>query len=241
MNATASALRELHRIHRQLRDLNDRRDRGPKQIKASEVTVAHQQAEIDRVEAAAKAARLTVDQKQLQLRSNEDKIAALQGKLNTCKTNREFQALKEQIAADTMANSVLEDEILEAMQKIDDHSPLVEQANAVLAEGQAEFAKISEEVAAQLKTIDADINRATAELAEAESALPADFREAYIRSVRSRGSDAMAEVDGEFCGGCFQQLTPNALNELLMQRVVICGGCGRFLYIPEDRTPGTDA
>ena len=53
------------------------------------------------------------------LRSGEGKILELETKLNQSSTNREYQALKDQIAADNMANSVLADEILEAMERVD--------------------------------------------------------------------------------------------------------------------------
>ena len=48
----------------------------------------------------------------------------------------------------------------------------------------------------------------------------------------------MAPLDGENCGGCYQRLTTNMVSELLMARVVICQGCGRMLYPPEDRSMG---
>ncbi len=37
-----------------------------------------------------------------------------------------------------------------------------------------------------------DVQRLEGELKEAEKALPADFRDAYQRIVKSKGSDAMA-------------------------------------------------
>ena len=48
----------------------------------------------------------------------------------------------------------------------------------------------------------------------------------------------MAEVQGEFCGGCYQQLTPNNMAELSMAVAIFCRNCGRLIYLPEDRTPG---
>jgi predicted nucleic acid-binding Zn-ribbon protein len=48
----------------------------------------------------------------------------------------------------------------------------------------------------------------------------------------------MAQVEGESCGGCYQNLTTNMINDLLMSRVVFCKVCGRLLYLPEDRSPG---
>ncbi len=75
-------------------------------------------------------------------------------------------------------------------------------------------------------------------MAAAESDLPADFRDAYDRVVNSKHDDAMAEVQGEFCGGCFKQLTPNIMAELAMARAIFCKNCGRLIYLPEDRSPG---
>ena len=51
----------------------------------------------------------------------------------------------------------------------------------------------------------------------------------------------MAEVEGGSCGGCYQQLTSNMVNEINMGRVVLCKSCGRVLYLPEDTRPGKKA
>ena len=83
-----------------------------------------------------------------------------------------------------------------------------------------------------------DIKRLEGELREAETALPGDFREVYQRVVKAKGPDAMAAVEGGSCGGCYQQLTINIVNEINMGRVVLCKSCGRVLYLPEDKRPG---
>jgi hypothetical protein len=46
---------------------------------------------------------LEADRKQLQQREREAKIYEWQGKLNAATNNREYQTIKEQIAADTEA------------------------------------------------------------------------------------------------------------------------------------------
>ena len=76
---------------------------------------------------------MAADQKQLQLKAGEEKIKDLKRKLNAAASNREYQILKEQIAADEMANSVLEDEILEALEKIDQFQAKIAEAEAALA------------------------------------------------------------------------------------------------------------
>ena len=96
---TAATLRTLHRMHRQLADLQEQLAAGPRQVAAR--TKRLQAAEGGKASAqdAVKQARLAADQKQLQLKSAEAKILELEGKLNACKTNREYQTLRDQIAA----------------------------------------------------------------------------------------------------------------------------------------------
>jgi predicted nucleic acid-binding Zn-ribbon protein len=239
MTVSASALRELHRIHRQLSDLRERRERGPKQIKAREGNLARLAEELTKLQAEHKAARVRSDQKQLLLKSGEEKIEGLKVKLNAAASNREYQALKDQIAADQMAGSVLADEILEAMEKIDELAAHIAEHQKKMDAAKGELAKAQQVVRDQAADLDSELKRLEAELREAESGLPVDFRETYQRLVKSKGEDAMAEAQGEFCGGCYQQLTPNNLSELHMSLAIFCRNCGRLVYRPEDRSAGS--
>jgi predicted nucleic acid-binding Zn-ribbon protein len=237
MTFTAAALRELHRIHRQLTDLRERLDRGPKQIKARTAHVAAAEDQLAKTQAESKAARVAIDQKQLLLRSGETKIFELKNKLNACNTNREYQALRDQIMADEMANSVLSDEILEAMERSDEFKRTIGEAEQQVSKAKEELVKVQQTVRAQEETLLGDVTRLEKELREAETALPDDLRETYQRIVKAHGEDAMAQVEGESCGGCHKQLTPNVMSQLTMGSVVFCKACGRMLYLPEDRIP----
>ena len=228
-------LHELHRIHRQLTDLRERNDRGPRQIKARQLAVTAADEKLTKVQADQKAARMAIDQKQLTLKTNESRINDLQVKLNACTTNREFQALKDQIAADKMAKSVLEDEILEAMEKLGEFKVALAQSDEQIKKAKEELAKTQQAVKDQEQLIVNDIQRLEAELAQAESGLDPDFLVVYRRVVAAKGEDAMAQVDGEFCGGCNHQLTANNVSELRMNRALFCKNFGRLIYLPADR------
>ena len=238
MSVSASALRELHRIHKQLGDLRERKDRGPKQIKARETNLVRLTDELTRLQGEHKAARVRSDQKQLLLRSGEQKVEDLKVKLNQAASNREYQALKDQIAADQMAGSVLADEILEAMEKIDELAAHLAEHQTKIEAAKAELAKAEQGVRDQVDQLNSEIKRLEEELRQAESVLPPEFLETYQRLVKGKGEDAMAEVQGDFCGGCYQQLTPNNLSELHMSRAIACRNCGRLIYLPESRTSG---
>jgi len=238
MSVTASALRELHRIHQQLTDLRERLDRGPKQIKARQANVAQAEERLAKAQAELKASRVAADQKQLLLKSSEAKIIDLKAKLNAASSNREYQALKDQIAADQMAGSVLSDEILEALEKIDEQRKSIGQFEEQVVKAKEELTKVQNTIREHESSLKTDVARLETDLKEAEKGLPADFRQSYDRIVKARGEDALAKVEGDVCGGCYYQLTANQVSELTMSRAIFCKSCGRLLYLPEDRTPG---
>lgn len=236
-NVATEVLRTLHRIHRQLGDLKDRLARGPRLILAHEAHVQRVEKELGEVTVKATALRVATDEKQLQLSTSEASIEKRQLQLRAASSNTEYQALRDQIAATKAANEVLEIEILEAMEKLDVVAERVAQSKAELAAAKRDLEKVRQEVETQKPVIEADVRRLEAELAECESALPGEFREQYNRVVRSRGQDALAAIEGEYCGGCNQHVPVNLINQLMLARPAACRSCGRLLYLPEDTSP----
>ena len=230
-------LRTLHRIHRQLADLTDQLAAGPrtvavrtKQVEAADAKKAAAQDDV-------KKAKVAADQKQLHLKTAEAKIRDLEGKLNACKTNREYQTLTEQIAADRMATKVLEDEILEALERIDALKPTVPAAESEGAALRKLLDEAKARVAAETGRLEGEVARVRAELETVERDLPDDVRDKYLRIVKQKGADGMAPLDGQSCGGCFQQITGNMVSDLMLGKVAICRSCGRLLYVPESSRP----
>ena len=233
MTATADILRTLHRIHRQLSDLRERLNRGPRKVKAHRAGVAQLESQLAETREKSTAARMASDNKQLQLKTGESKIVDLRTKLNVCSSNREYQALLEQIAADEMTNSVLEDEILEGLEKIELLQVSVSDAQAAVAKGRDELAKNEAKVRDESAQIHSEIARLETELTESETQLPSDFLTDYRRVVQKKGEEAMAAVEDGHCVGCYQKITPNMQSHLMMAQVVCCTACGRMLYLAE--------
>jgi len=232
----SGTLRTLHRLHRQLADLAEQLAAGPRAVATRTRQV--QTAEAKRAAAAdeVKKAKLATDQKQLQLKSAEARLTDLEGKLNACKTNREYQTLRDQIAADRMATKVLEDEILEALERIDALKPAVPAAEAEIEAARKLLAEAEARVTAETGRLEAEVARVRAELQAVEKELADDVREKYDRVVKQKAADGMAAVDGQTCGGCYQQLTGNMLSDVLLGRIITCRSCGRLLYLPESST-----
>jgi hypothetical protein len=233
MSVTAAALRELHRIHQQLADLRDRVERGPKQIRAHDANVTNFKARLEESRTRVQQTQMAIDRKQLDLKAGEQKIVDLKVKLNAASTNKEYQTLMEQIAAAEMAGSVLADEILEALEKMDTLTAAVKEAESMVAAGSQELEKTRKAVGESAASTRAEIARLEEQLSQAEAALPGGFKSDYRRIVRGKGAQGLAAVEDGVCGGCEQQITLNMQNELMLSRPVFCKSCGCLLYLSE--------
>ncbi|NOZ41124.1 MAG: phospholipase [Planctomycetes bacterium] len=233
MAVTTAVLRELHRIHVQLSDLRDRLARGPRQVQVHTNNVAQQQSTLKAAQLSVKQTKMAADKKQLDLKTSENKIDDLKAKLNGCSSNKEYQMFLEQIAATEMTNSVLSDEILEAMEKTDQLEVVVNEAKTNVEAATAELAKCQKKVTAEAVVIRTDIERLEGELTAAEKELPIELKNDYQRIIRSKGSEGMSEVEGQVCLGCGKQITLNMLNELLLSKPTFCKSCGCLLYMSE--------
>lgn len=230
MSISASVLQTLHRIHRQKSDLTGQLERGPKQIQAAKTKIDIAKKALEDIRDKQKNLRMDADRRQLQLREREARIATLEGRMNAAKENREYQTLKEQIAADKQANNVLSDEILELLEQVDVVHAQIEPATQRIKAAEAEAAEVEKRTKERMASVEADLQRVTGELANVETQLDGEFKKDYDRLVSLKGEDGIAETEGNCCGGCYQMLTPQLLDRLANHASVVCPTCGRLLY-----------
>lgn len=234
MDQPGMQLKGLHRIHLALRDVQAQIDRGPKQSTAKKQLIQKRQSELEAAKDRLKQARLLADQKNLQLKTQEARIADYQAKQNTAASNREYDIIKGQIAADSMSKSVLEDEIFETLEQIDKcQSEIREREQDVIA-AQAELARHEAEYAAEKTGFEAKKAALLQELSNAESCLPADIIPAYRRQLQAHGADALAPIENRSCSSCYLQLTQQLFVEIRGGKPLFCRSCGRLMYIDPD-------
>lgn len=230
----AALLRTLHRIHRQRADLSGQIGRGPRQIAAGESLVGQAQQRRDAAAETLRRARMSADEKQLQLQSREAHVQGLKAKLNTAASNREYSLLRDQIAADQQANSVQSDEILETLERIDTLQAELAEAERELEREQQEHAQRTAEIDARMQLLREELGRVDEELTRTEAQIPATILRDYRRMVEAKGEDALAPVEGDSCGGCYQTLTTQVMSQLRLSQLIHCPSCNAFLYLPED-------
>ncbi len=215
---------------RQLTDIEDRMRRGPIQIRLVKTTEKGFADALDEKKKELLTAQKDARSKQAQLDDREHKLEDLRGKLNSADSNKEYQLLKDRIAADEQANSVQADEIFETLEKIDVLEEELRQATENLEKAKSETAGIEKKVAEELVVLENDDKLVREELDSALKGLHPDLRVPYERNIKSLGEDTFASTDTKTCGNCNLTLTQQTASNLLACKPLVCNGCGAILY-----------
>ena len=233
MSLDYDLLKALHLKLRLLTDIDERVRKGPIKVKVVKSNEAGFLADLDEAKENLLATRKACKEKQMQLGEREAKIEDLKGKLNACDSNKEFQLLKDRIAADTQANSVLEDEIFELLERLDVLQAAQEEAQKNHTQSQTDTQAIVAKVKAELQELESEKVRISGELAEAEKGIPFDLIGEYKRLVKGKGEDALGSTDTSTCGNCNQQISKQFVSELMLRKAVFCQGCGCLMYLAD--------
>ena len=234
MSSATGGLKELHKVHLELDDCRKQLETGPRRVAAHERLVAKKQAEIDTQKAKITDLQKAADQKNLQFRTNEQQIADLKAKLNQAASNKEFDIIKGQIAADNESNATLEDEYLELLEEVDAGRTHLAELQNELSEAEASVKKVKDEFAALQPKLNSQAEELEGELREAEKCIPTKMMEQYRRLVGAHGAASIATVEGSACSECFVELSPQNLVEIRSAHIVVCKSCGRLLYAADE-------
>lgn len=228
-------LRRLDGKQKQLGDLYTRHRRGPLMIKSQDKALLELQNKLQQAHAKQQELLLDVKKKEQLNLESENMIARRKTQLSESKNNKEFQALKQQIAADEQASSALADDVLEAMETSDEFAKTVVEIEKEIEKTSAQLESVTKQFENEEPIIQRDIQSCSEELKQLENELSRDFREVYDRLVKLHGGDqALAVIANQkFCSGCNQTLPINSIALVIQGRPIPCSSCGRLLYVPE--------
>lgn len=175
------------------------------------------------------------------LKEEEDRLANSEKKLNEVKTNKEYQAAQKEIEEHRIQNSLLEEQILLAMDQLDALKTEITEKAQELAEKsrtiQAEIEKLTTRAAA----IEDQISRQEGARKTVVKDLSPSFLATYDRLLKTfRNEPVLVKVRKGVCNGCFMNLPPQFFNELLRDRdIKTCPNCARLIYLDEEPEKGS--
>jgi len=173
-------------------------------------------------------------EKEGELASKEEAVRKHLGELNSIKSNDAYRAMMGEIEKGKQEKSVLEDEILQWMEKVDAAQRAWRdlEATAKSIEGQRK-AKITEWETKQ-KNLETLIAEKQKDRQDASGTLPAALFGKYQRIRQNSKGTVVVEIKSGQCSGCHMQVSQNLMNEIKRgQNIMNCEHCSRIVYLPE--------
>ncbi len=223
---------DLQRLDGEIYQLRRRVEAKPAETAA--LKADHQKAvqEIQAVEAQYKALDLKRNQMEMDLGEKENQIRKLQGQLFQLKTNKEYTTMQREIEGLKADKSVLEEEVLKAMDQVEQIKGQLQMEREALKSKEATLHAAVARIEEETRNIQASIQQLQS---QRESLVPKVDRQVlsrYERILEHHEGLALVPVRKQACGGCNMVLPHQKINEIQMaEQLIICESCARILYI----------
>ncbi|HLD82516.1 MAG TPA: C4-type zinc ribbon domain-containing protein, partial [Candidatus Omnitrophota bacterium] len=172
--------------------------------------------------------------RELELAGKEEALKKLQTQLYTLKTNKEYQAMLQQINDAKADSSVIEDAILKLFEQSDKAKVDTEQEKLKVKEEEKFFSGEKKKIEDRIKEIDDRLAQLDALRKQVFPDIEPKILLQYERILSSRDGLAIVSVKDNSCGGCNMFVPPQVINLIKMyQRIITCEVCNRMLYIEE--------
>jgi hypothetical protein len=173
-------------------------------------------------------------EKELELASKEEAVKKLQTQLYSLKTNKEYQAMLQQINDAKADASVIEDKILGLFDQGDKVKADIEKEKQRLKEEEKVFLDQKKKAEDRIKEIDDRLAQLDAQRNQVTPDIQAKILTQYERILHNRDGLAIVSVKDNSCQGCNMFVPPQVINLIKMyERTVTCEVCNRILYINE--------
>jgi len=231
MKESIETLKKCQTIDQEIYSLNRTIHHIPERIIELDSRFESEKDDLQKLEAHLKQTKLTMKQKEGNLREEEDQIQKYDAQLTQVKTNKEYASLQGEITTLKKQTSTVEDEIIVLLDEVAGMEKEINEEKARLDGKKREIDQEKADLEKTKKESQAKIETLTQERTTILEPLDKEVRSVYERIVVSRGGNALAKVVGENCMACSMVVRPQIINDAqLGEKIVMCESCSRILY-----------
>lgn len=174
---------------------------------------------------------------ELDIQMNNERIKKSENTLRSVKTNREYQAILKEIEDQKTKIAILEDTMLERLEKIDDAEKSVkkkkEEQKLLYQEAEKEKARIEQEQ----KRGEETLSELMAAREEILKTVDVNLHKKYLIIKNRMGATVVVPVKNYVCFGCNLNIPPQMYNELQQKDdLAFCPHCQRMIYCEISQT-----
>jgi len=228
-------LKRVQSLKNKIKELETSQERRKQDVQKKKDQIEEEKALAEKKQEEKVTVQKDIDRKELDLKTNEGEITKYNVQLNSIKTNKEYSALITEIGSKKADMSILEDEILDTMSKLEAANQGLEKATENLRSEEQSLKDLINTVDAEVKVTDTEIEKIKGEQKKYIDLLDEHSLQSYNRLSNIQGGKAIVPVIGNVCGGCSMNITTQTLNELMSSKdLVFCRSCSRILYLDEN-------
>ena len=227
-------LKRVQSLKNKINELEASQERRKQDVQKKKAQIEKEKALAEKKHEEKMAVQKEIDRKELDLKTNEEEITKYNVQLNSIKTNKEYSALISEIGSKKADMSILEDEILDTMSRLEITNQGYVKATEDLRGEEESLKDLINRVGADIKEADIEIEKIKNEQKKYIDLLDEHSLKNYNRLSNIKGGNAIVSVIGNVCGGCSMNITAQTLNELMGGKdLVFCRSCSRILYLDE--------
>lgn len=234
LKSQISNLVKLQAIDSQIYALNIEKGSKPQEIKAQEENFENKKQNLAALEKRISDLQKQRKDRELDLASKEEGIKKLQSQLYSLKTNKEYQAMLQQIQDAKADVSLIEEVILGLLTQQDALNNEVELEKRNLQEEEKVFLANKKQIEDRVKEIDSRLAQLEAGRKQVLPGIEPKILKQYERILLSREGLAIVSAKDNSCQGCNMFVPAQVINLIQMyERLVTCEVCNRILYMEE--------
>lgn len=223
-------LRQLQVVDSQIYKFREEKDAKPREIDALKSAFEQKKQALAAAEKTFLDAQKEKKDRELECAAKEESAKKLQAQLYQLKTNKEYNAMLQQIADSKADASAIEDKILEAMDKIDKVKTSVDEEKKHLQGEEQAFNTAKGAIEARIREIDGKLQEATARRTQLLPGIDKKLLSDYERILKSREGLAIVCVKDNNCSGCNMKVPAQVINMIKMyEQIQTCEACNRIL------------
>ena len=225
---------KLQAIDSEIYELKAEKEAKPQQLKEMEALFEAKKQNLASLEKNLLELQKQRKDKELELASKEESDKKLQTQLYSLKTNKEYQTMLQQIEGVKADASLIEDKILEVLDRSDKARLQIEQEKSRLKEEEKVFLEQKKKIEDRVKEIDDRMSQLEAQRKQVIPEVNPKILMQYDRILANRDGLAIVVVENNSCKGCNMFVPPQVINLIKMyERIITCEVCNRMLYTNE--------
>ena len=223
-------LLRLQSVDYDLGELDRSKDYLPEMINNLEHEIADTKTALEASEKELTEQNLLNNRLDLELTTLNQELAKFQKQMMIIKTNKEYDAITNEIANRKVRISEIEEEILKALTLIDDLKEKIKEYKGKLEEiekgNEDELVHLREE----LGSIDDKIKIKEGNRKNITVRIEKKLLATYERVRKGRGNQVVVAIRKRACGACYKSIPPQMIQEIRKGEIIYtCDNCGRIL------------